>query len=103
MSESSDSELAALKAELRDILLREGVEQTRRIRDAPREDPDVDKTRRMLHRWAGIAGTIGFMDITEKARELEILLGQPWPEIRDPFHAGIERLAELFAQASGGG
>ena len=66
-----------LLAELRNTFLAEGLEQCGAIlRDlALNEGAGPTSIERVLHRWAGLGGTLGFPAISREARKIETLLG----------------------------
>ncbi len=84
-------------SELRNEFLTEGAEQSARLaaKDARQWQPG--EAERRLHRWAGLAGTLGFPVIGQKAREIEELLRQS----RSPesLHPHFEELAQRFSAA----
>lgn len=65
-----------LLTEVRNNFLGEGLEQCKAILKELRTDPAgaIEGLRRVLHRWAGVAGTLGFPGISSQARKMEALL-----------------------------
>jgi DNA-binding response OmpR family regulator len=65
-----------LLTELRNTFLAEGLEQCSTILKELQSDPAgaIEGLRRVLHRWAGMGGTLGFPEITGQARAVEALL-----------------------------
>jgi two-component system, cell cycle response regulator DivK len=93
-----------LLRELRNGFIAEGAEASRRYAEAGSGD-EIEAMRRVVHHWAGMGGTLGYPEITGRARELEQLLeashGQWQPrvaegfaEIRDLFVRGIGNAGE---------
>jgi two-component system cell cycle response regulator DivK len=91
-----------LLSELRNNLLAEGMDKCSMLLSSMEKDFNVDQARRFSHRWAGIAGTLGYQDITRKARKLEELLNPPVVENRATIRAGIKDLAACFSKAASG-
>jgi DNA-binding response OmpR family regulator len=91
-----------LLSELRNNLLAEGMDKCSMLLSSMEKDFNVDQTRRFSHRWAGIAGTLGYQEITRKARKLEELLNPPVVESRATIRAGIKDLALCFSKAASG-
>jgi two-component system, cell cycle response regulator DivK len=98
-----------LLRELRNTFLAEGAEASRRYAEADSIE-EIEAMRRVVHHWAGMGGTLGFPEITRRARELEALL-EAWPgrwdsrmahsfaEIRDLFVHGIGSAGEPVVPA----
>jgi two-component system cell cycle response regulator DivK len=65
-----------LLSEIRNSFLAEGLEHCGTILKGLRSDPGstVEDMRRVLHRWAGLGGTLGFPGISSEARNVEALL-----------------------------
>src|ERR1035438_175892 len=77
-----------LLRELRNGFLAEGAEVSSRYVQTDCCD-DIEAMCRVVHHWAGMGGTLGFPEITKRARELEDLLeasyGQSRPEVVQGF------------------
>jgi len=89
-----------LLSELRNSFLAEGMEETRHMLESLPYGFDVQKAQRFLHRWAGIAGTLGYSEITRKARESEQLLREPLAAIGEAFRQRLQEIASCFAAAA---
>ena len=81
-----------LLAEIRNNFLAEGLEQCSRILKDLRSDPgcSIEVIQRVLHRWTGLAGTLGFPEISDQARKIEPLLTSTSPACNE-----IERAIEI--------
>lgn len=86
-----------LLTELRNNFLAEGQEESRRLIDSLDSHFDVSSARRISHRWAGIAGTLGFPQISHTALDTETLLEKSMVEIAGELRTKLEELAQLFA------
>ncbi|HEV8040750.1 MAG TPA: response regulator [Bryobacteraceae bacterium] len=86
-----------LLRELRNSFLAEGAEASHRYVETDCSD-EIEAMRRVVHHWAGMGGTLGFPEITKRARELDDLLeasyGQAQPEVVQRF----ADIRELFAR-----
>jgi two-component system, cell cycle response regulator DivK len=92
-----------LLSELRNTFIAEGTESSHKYSDKDHGGSDADARRRIVHHWAGMAGTLGFPEITAVARELEnVLATQPdgWT-LRAPELFG--QLNSLFSNLMGTG
>ena len=58
------------------------------------------RARHILHRWAGVGGTLGFTDLSRRALALQPLLDRPQPLVLDQLRDGIDEIARLMAGAS---
>lgn len=89
-----------LLRELRNTFLADGEEASRHY--AEEDSPDeIEAMRRVVHHWAGMGGTLGFPEITKRARELDELLEASYREWQPEV---VERFAEihrLFARGIG--
>ncbi len=90
-----------LLAEIRNSFLAEGLEQCGAILKELQSDPRsaTDVLRRVLHRWAGVGGTLGFPELSSQARHVETLLktaGEDYAEIVK----AIETMRRRFAAAA---
>lgn len=84
-----------LLRELRNGFVAEGAEASRRYAEADFSG-EIDAMRRVAHHWGGMGGTLGFPDITRRARELEELL-EALPERWQPRVAqGFAEIRDLF-------
>ena len=66
-----------LLAELRTSFLIEGGEEGDGLLRGLKQGFDADRAQRIAHRWAGIAGTLGFSEIVGKARWIADFLANP--------------------------
>ena len=66
-----------LLAELRTTFLVEGGEEGDALLLGLKHGFDADRAQRIIHRWAGIAGTLGFSEIVGKAHQIEDFLENP--------------------------
>jgi DNA-binding response OmpR family regulator len=60
---------------------------------------DFVSIRNALHRWAGVGGTLGFPDITRRARVLEALIETSDPAVRDELRGKLIELLQQFKNA----
>jgi len=101
---------------LKRSFLEEGSQQSQQMVDSLDGSFDVSKTARLCHQWVGAAGILGYMAISESAREVEEALLGPrvdaW-RIREllsnlvlafgePRETSIPKIAEPVAQALSG-
>jgi two-component system, cell cycle response regulator DivK len=89
-----------LLTELRNTFLAEGLEQCSTILKELQSDPGgaVEGLRRVLHRWAGVGGTLGFPEITGEARIVETLLAHGNREYAEIIKS-IETMRRRFGAA----
>ena len=66
-----------LLADLRGSFLVEGEEEGARMLSSLTQGFDAERAKRITHRWAGIAGTLGFPEIGDTSRSLEDFLESP--------------------------
>ena len=94
---------------LREQFVREGAEQCRaligRLRSylLPRVVAplfDNGDFRIAFHQWAGVGGSLGFPQITAKAREAEALIGQPITQTAHQLREFLEALLEMFTSTT---
>ncbi len=94
-----DSDPNDLLRELRNGFVAEGAEASRRYAEAD-SAAEIEAMRRTVHHWTGMGGTLGYPEITHRARELEELLHI----IRDPREPRVARcfaeLRELFVRST---
>lgn len=84
-------------SELRNEFLTEGAEQSARLAATEAHQWQPGEAERRLHRWAGLAGTLGFPAIGHKAREIEELLRQSTSA--ESLHPQFEELSQRFSAA----
>jgi CheY-like chemotaxis protein len=89
-----------LLTELRNTFLAEGLEQCGTILKEFQSDPGgaAEGLRRVLHRWAGVGGTLGFPEITGEARIAETLLARGHREHAEIIK-GVETVRRRFGAA----
>jgi len=87
-----------LLAELRNNLLAEGLDEIPKLLTSLETEFSTDKARRFFHRWGGIAGTLGFPEITRPARNLEELLTHPVVETKETLRTGMKELMACFSE-----
>ena len=89
-----------LLAEIRNTFLAEGLEQCSTILRDLESGPgcSVEAIQRVLHRWAGLGGTLGFPEISDQARRIEALLTPTSPE-NDKIAKAIETSRRRFVAA----
>jgi two-component system cell cycle response regulator DivK len=66
-----------LLADLRTSFLIEGGEEGDGLLRGLKHGFDADRAQRIAHRWAGIAGTLGFVEIVDKAEGIADFLANP--------------------------
>ena len=90
-----------LLAELRNSFLAEGLEQSSTILNNLKSGQGcaIEIIQRVLHRWAGLAGTLGFPAISDQARRIEALLTQTSPEDQE-IEKAIEIARQRFSHAA---
>jgi two-component system cell cycle response regulator DivK len=95
------SDSGDLLAELRNGFVAEGLEQCGTILKELKSDPSgaIEMLGRVLHRWAGVGGTLGFPLISSQARGIEALL-VPANMDYDQIIKAIETTRRRFAAAA---
>jgi DNA-binding response OmpR family regulator len=83
--------------ELRNAFLAEGAEVSSRYVQTDCCE-DIEAKCRVVHHWAGMGGTLGFPEITKRARELEDLLEASYGQSRPEVLQGFDEIRELFAR-----
>jgi two-component system cell cycle response regulator DivK len=87
-----------LLRELRNSFLAEGAEASRRYVEEDCSD-ELEVMRRVVHHWAGMGGTLGFPEITRRARELDELLEASYSQWQPGVVQGFMEIRELFARS----
>jgi two-component system cell cycle response regulator DivK len=89
-----------LLAELRNSFLAEGLEQCSRILDDFKSGPGcaVEVIERVMHRWADLAETLGFPEISDQARKMEESLRAANPQYHE-IERGVEMARRRFSTA----
>ncbi len=95
------SDSGDLLAEVRNNFLAEGLEQCGTMLQEVKSNPDsgVQAAQRVLHRWAGMGGTLGFPGISNQARRMEDLLTATSLDY-DAVEKGIESARRRFCAAT---
>jgi DNA-binding response OmpR family regulator len=90
-----------LLTEIRNSFLAEGLEQCGAILIQFQSDPRsaIEVLRRVVHRWAGVGGTLGFPEISSLARHVETLL-TPEGEQYGQVIKAIETMRRRFSAAA---
>ena len=105
------SDFQDLLADLRTTFLSEGEDEIWLLLDALKTSFDPAEAERACHRWAGMAGTLGFSEIGRKARALESVLRGPGadmprmvitPEFCNGFRLDLLELLKMFSDAARG-
>jgi len=92
----------ALVANLRRQFLETGRQQSQALVAALDADLDPAGARQLAHRWAGMGGTLGFPQISQRAFEIEKLLERPRLTADGQLRAELEGIASLFCDAARG-
>jgi two-component system cell cycle response regulator DivK len=94
------STLGIPESELEDLkrtFLADGVVQSRQLLASLDQGFDEKETALLSHRWAGSGGLLGFPKISDRAREVDVILRTPpWTATR--LRAALTNLAEEFAE-----
>jgi len=87
---------------LRNNFLVEGLEQCDTILRELKSNPPcaTERIERILHYWAGLAGTLGFAEISKQARRVEDLLSSPSLVYRSMVAKGVESARRRFCAAA---
>ncbi len=95
---SSDNE--DLVSELRNNLLAQGMDEIPTLLANLEKEFNADKARRLFHRWASTAGTLGYPKITRQARKLEEFLTDPVTQTKATLRAGMQALLACFSEVA---
>ena len=87
-------------AKLRDEFIAETQIESSLLASSLNADLDFARARHILHRWAGVGGTLGFTELSRRALALQPLLDRPQPLVLDQLRDGIDEIARLMAGAS---
>jgi len=96
----SSAEWAGLQRQF----LEEGVERCRDLLEGLNRHFDSLQIARVLHRWAGDAGQLGYHNITESARSIEQLLARgpiSRSEVRESLTSLLQAFCDLRKEQSG--
>jgi DNA-binding response OmpR family regulator len=58
---------------------------------------DSARAREIVHRWAGVGGTLGFAGISRRALQLQAMLDEPETATADRLRAAVNEIARLYA------
>jgi len=86
--------------EIRREFVFDGVQQSSRLTSMLGAAFDCSEALVTAHRWAGSAGSIGYPEITQTARELEAMLQQNGSGSAEHVRGLLERLTQMFAAAA---
>jgi CheY-like chemotaxis protein len=89
------------RAEIRNSFLAEGLERCNKILKDLKSGRGcaIEVIQRVLHRWAGLGGTLGFPEISDHARRVDALLTSASPEY-DEIERSIETIRRWFSDAA---
>src|SRR5579864_5769793 len=95
------SDSGDLLAEIRNNFLAEALEQCGAIVSELKlgRGCAIEVIQRVLHRWAGLAGTLGFPEISEQARKSDALLTSASPAY-DQIEKAMEAFRRTFSNAA---
>lgn len=91
-----------LAANLRGQFLETGQQHSRALLETLETGFDPARARPLAHRWAGMGGTFGFPQISQRAYEIEKLLEKPWSAVAGQVRAELEGIVDLFSDAARG-
>lgn len=89
-----------LLRELRNTFIAEGAEASRRYSQAD-SLKEIEAMRRVAHHWTGMGGTLGYPEITQRARQLEELLETAPGEWAPHVARCFAEIRELFVRSIG--
>jgi CheY-like chemotaxis protein len=96
--------LAIPDSEMEDLqrtFLAEGVLESRQLLASLDQEFDEKRTAQMAHRWTGTGGLLGFPRISDRAREVDVILRTPpWAIAR--MRVALKNLARAFAEPAAG-
>ncbi len=98
LPEQEDSQEALLR-ELRESFTTDGMEQVQQLLNAQGAAFDSAAAKVTAHRWKGAAAQVGYLEISQKARELEELLQHNGPNSDGRTRVLLADLSRLFAEA----
>jgi DNA-binding response OmpR family regulator len=88
----------ALLADLQEQFLSDGQMESRSMLDRPDADFDAESARQLVHRWAGVGGTLGFPRLSQLASRIERQLDNPAAEARGALQGALLEMARMFAE-----
>ncbi len=89
----------ALLREIRQSFATDGTKQVQQLINAQDTGFDAAAAKVTAHRWKGAAAQVGYLEISQKARELEDVLQQNGPDLLDRRRGLLADLSRLFAEA----
>jgi CheY-like chemotaxis protein len=93
------ADLGVSLREIRREFIADGVQQSGRLMGTLAPGCDSGEALVTAHRWAGSAGSVGYPEITETARELEAVLQQNGSGSMERARELLGRLTRMFAAA----
>lgn len=84
-------------AEIQGIFFAEGQDESRMLVASLESGFDLDKAKRIVHRWIGRGGTLGFPQISEQASKIESLL-RTSAEPSEDLRTGLQNISILFTE-----
>jgi two-component system cell cycle response regulator DivK len=88
-----------LLREIRESFTSDGTEQVQWLINAKDTGFDSAAAKVTAHRWKGAAAQVGYLEISQKARELEDVLQQTGPDSVERRRGLLADLSRLFAEA----
>jgi two-component system cell cycle response regulator DivK len=88
-----------LLREIRESFTTDGIEQVQQLINAQDTGFDSAAAKVTAHRWKGAAAQVGYLEISQKARELEDVLQQNGPDLVDRRRGLLADLSRLFGDA----
>jgi two-component system cell cycle response regulator DivK len=88
-----------LLREIRQSFATDGTEQVQQLINAQDARFDSAAAKVTAHRWKGAAAQVGYLEISQKARELEDVLQQNGPDSVERRRGLLADLSRLFAEA----
>jgi two-component system, cell cycle response regulator DivK len=89
----------ALLREIRQSFTTDGIEQVQQLINAQGTGFDSAAAKVTAHRWKGAAAQVGYLEISQKAHELEDVLHQTGPDSLERRRGLLADLSRLFAEA----
>jgi DNA-binding response OmpR family regulator len=96
---AQDSQFAA---ELRERFLAEGSTECRMLLESLESGFDPAAAKPLAHRWAGVGGTLGFPQISQRAFELERLVERPGEQTAAEVRRRLTEILGLLSDAARG-
>ena len=86
-----------LMQSLRNEFIAEGIEASRRFAESDLAPDQLESMQRVAHHWAGMGGTLGFPEITNRARVLERIIETQPAGWRQQAAFGFGEMRQLFS------